>query len=336
MSFPASFDRTTKIISAIVCFGLLAVVVAVHNLVTACLSLLVLAMCVAYSPRGYVVRGRSILVKRLAGTVRIPLDGVREARRATPDDFRGCIRLWGSGGLFGYYGVFSTNNLGKSTWYVTNRSNSIVVITDAKTLLFSPDDTDAFLTAIQPAAPQLAKANVAPAAITPRSFGPGKIVGIGVALVALGLVAVATSYSPGPPSYTLTGESLTIHDRFCPVTLQASNVDIDGIRIIDLDRNTEWRPARRTNGFANSHYQSGWFQAANGEKVRLYRAGSSRVVLLPSSGAGSPVLYQVADPEMFVEQLRATWGRPARSANTEPCKRGKMDSPCAVRSPSLS
>jgi hypothetical protein len=152
MTFSASYDRNTKIISAIVCLGLLAVIVAVHNFVLTSLSLLVIFLCFAYSPRGYLFAGRSILVKRLAGTARVPLDELREARRATPDDFRGGIRLWGSGGLFGYYGLFSTTKLGKSTWYVTNRSNSVVVVTAAKTVLFSPDGAEEFLAAIRAAA----------------------------------------------------------------------------------------------------------------------------------------------------------------------------------------
>jgi hypothetical protein len=61
--------------------------------------------------------------------------------------------LGGSGGLFGYYGLFSTSKLGRSTWYVTNKSNSVVVITAAKTVLLSPDDPDAFLATLATYAP---------------------------------------------------------------------------------------------------------------------------------------------------------------------------------------
>jgi hypothetical protein len=308
MQFSASFDRTTKIISGLVCLILLAVVIVVHNFVAAVLSLFVLAMCVAYSPRRYVLDGRSILIKRLAGTVRISLDDLREIRRATPHDFRGCIRLWGSGGLFGYYGIFSTDKLGKSTWYVTNRANSIVLITTAKTVLISPNDADAFLRAVQPAVPKLETYPAPAFDAPPRSSGLAKIAVIAVTAAVLGLVAVAMSYSPGPPTYTLTNESLTIHDRFYPVTLHASGVDLTGLRIIDLNQNAEWRPTRRTNGFANPHYQSGWFQVANGEKVRLYSARGSRLVLLPAIGGGEPVLYQAEDPDAFLRELRAAWG----------------------------
>jgi hypothetical protein len=153
MSFSASFDRTTKILSTVVCLGLLAVILAVHSVMLASLSLLVMLLGYAYSPRGYRLEGRALLVTRLAGTVRIALDGIREVRCATPEDYRSYIRLWGSGGLFGYYGLFRTAKLGKSTWYMTNRSRGVVVITAAKTVIVSPDDTNGFLAAIQAAAP---------------------------------------------------------------------------------------------------------------------------------------------------------------------------------------
>ena len=84
------------------------------------------------------------------------------------------------------------------------------------------------------------------------------------------VVAFALLYSPGPPSCTLTPLSLTIHDRFYPVTLQADSVDAEHIRLIDFGVDTEWRPTARTNGFANSHYRSGWFRVASGKTVRMY------------------------------------------------------------------
>ena len=123
------------------------------------LALIVTLISFAYSPRGYAVADRSIIVRRMAGQVRIPLDEVRELRRSTDDDLRGCIRLRGSGGLFGYYGLFRSSKLGEFTEYVTNRSNSVVLITGSKTVLFSPDDVDGFLNAIRAIAPVSASAS---------------------------------------------------------------------------------------------------------------------------------------------------------------------------------
>jgi hypothetical protein len=153
VTFSASYDRVTKIVSVGLCLLLLAIIVVTHILVVAAPLLFIILVSYAYSPRGYVIADRSILVQRLAGQVSIALDDVREARRATPDDFRGSIRLWASGGLFGYYGLFHTAKLGRSVWYVTNRNNRVVVITGSKTVLFSPDDVEGFLNAIRALAP---------------------------------------------------------------------------------------------------------------------------------------------------------------------------------------
>jgi hypothetical protein len=105
----------------------------------------------------------------------------------------------------------------------------------------------------------------------------------------------------------LTPQSLTIHDRFYPVTLPAASVDIEHIRVIDVGVDTEWRPRGRTNGFANGHYRSGWFRLAGGKTVRLYQAGSGRLVLLPPKGDGAAVLLEARDPEKFLREVRREW-----------------------------
>jgi Bacterial PH domain len=153
VTFSASYDRVTKSISALVCLFLLAVMAATHSLVFCVLAVLLILVSYAYSPRGYVIADRSIAVQRLAGRPRIALDDVRELRRATPDDSSGAIRLWGSGGLFGYYGLFSSAKLGKFTAYVINRNNKVLVVSGSKTVLFSPDDVAGFLNAIRAFAP---------------------------------------------------------------------------------------------------------------------------------------------------------------------------------------
>jgi len=316
MPFTASYDSFTKILSALVCLGLLAVIIATHNPVISILAIVVILISFAYSPRGYVLSDRSILVRRLAGPARIPLEDVREVRRSTPEDSRGCIRLWGSGGFFGYYGLFTSAKLGKFTGYVSNRNNSVVVVTGSKTALFSPDDVDGFLAAIRVTAPVQASSPVPVLAAQRRSPALPATIGIVIGMAAIGVVVAASSYSPGPPSYTLTSAALTIHDRFYPVTLRADAVDVSQIRVVDLSADPDWRPTRRTNGFANSHYQSGWFRVANGEKIRLYRSGGQRLVLLPAKSGGATVLYQAEDPDRFAGEVRAVWtGQAQAQAN---------------------
>lgn len=151
--FKASYDLATKIISTVVCLGMLVLIVFVHNRIAGSVAILALLLGYSYSPRGYVVSGQFIVIKRLIGDVWVLLGAVREVRPAAADDFRGGIRLWGSGGLFGYYGLFSTTKLGKCTWYVTNRKHAVVMLGEWKTIVLSPDDMSGFIGAVRQAAP---------------------------------------------------------------------------------------------------------------------------------------------------------------------------------------
>ena len=313
-SLAAPYDQTTKIISgAVILLGVIFVY-ATKNLFVAGLWLALIAGAFAYSPRGFAILERCIVVKRLVGNVRIPLEQVREARVTARDDFRGCIRLWGNGGLFGYYGLFRTSKLGKCSFYITNRTLSVVVVTAAKTVVVSPDDVAGFLIALHAAVP-------VPPAPTPEAVpdsggsgtlgsGFSKYAGAAIAVTVIAVVAAALLYSPGPPRYTLTADSLTIRDRFYPVTLNAAAVDIGHIQVVDPDVDTGWRPTLRTNGFSNFHYHAGWYRVANGQEIRMYKSDGRRLVLLPPKGKGNAVLMEVADPDRFVRELRDKWPQP--------------------------
>ncbi len=135
----------------------------------------------------------------------------------------------------------------------------------------------------------------------------GKLIAGVVVIGAISLAAFAGLYAPGPPGYTLTPETLSIHDRFYPVTLNRTAVDVDRIRIVDLAVDTDWQPTLRTNGFASVHYRSGWFRVADGKTIRLYSAHGNRLVLLPGVGNGPTVLLETQEPEKFVQEVRQEW-----------------------------
>jgi hypothetical protein len=301
--FSASYDRLTKIISG-ACLAIVAAVgLLTGNPLIAAAILAIFGLTFLWAPLGYEIESGVLIVRRPIGRVRIPLDTVREARPVRSGDLDGCIRLWGSGGLFGYFGIFSTTKLGRSTWYCTRRDNMIVIVTDAKTLVLSPDDPASLLDAVGHApgaesGPPVTHHPVSRVAI---------VFGALFAAAVLGVLAFAFLYAPGPPAYTMSPDALTIHDRFYPVRVAASDVDLSSARIIDVTTDPVWRPAGRTNGFANSHYASGWFRVAGGQRVRMYRAGGTHLVLLPPKANGVPILFQAADPDRFLSDLRRIW-----------------------------
>jgi hypothetical protein len=116
-------------------------------------AILVVFLSYAYSPRGYEISGGSLTILRLIGNVQIGLDHVHEARTVGFGYLKWRVRIWGTGGLFGYYGLYYTAGLGKCTWYVTDRSKCVVLVTRDKTVVVSPDDVESFVTAIRAFAP---------------------------------------------------------------------------------------------------------------------------------------------------------------------------------------
>jgi hypothetical protein len=99
--------------SAAICVMLVVIAAATRSDLAAGVGVILIGLSYGYSPRRYTVSGRSVVVRRMIGDVRIPLDGAREIRAATAEDLEGAIRLWASGGLFGYYGLFRTSKLGR-------------------------------------------------------------------------------------------------------------------------------------------------------------------------------------------------------------------------------
>jgi hypothetical protein len=245
------------------------------------------------------------VIRRLIGNVRIPIAGIREVRIATRDDLSGSMRVFGSGGLFGYYGLFRNSKLGTSNWYVTDRSHSVVLVSDSGTAIVSPDDSAGFIASLGKPVPK-GGADWSTVGAHGGS-GRGWIAAVSL-IIGAAITGAVLLYAPGPPGYTLTKNALEIHDRFFPVTLNAASVDVGNVRVIDIDKETGWRPVLRVGGVGTLHYRAGWFRVSGGQKVRMYRADSKRVVLLPLKGDGVPVLLETKDPEKFVAEVQQEWG----------------------------
>ena len=145
-----------------------------------------------------------------------------------------------------------------------------------------------------------------------RQSGPGGGLRRGLMPVAIGIpvilfIAVPLLYSPGSPKYTITSEGLTIHDMLYPVTIKSADMDIEHIKVVDIGVDPHWHLTERTNGFGGLRYRAGWFRVAGGEKVRMYRTTSQRLVLLPPKGQNAPVLLEVKQPDAFIQEVRQAW-----------------------------
>jgi hypothetical protein len=96
-----------------------------------------------FAPRRFEVDDGRLRVRRRGfGGKEFGLEG--QAKRVEPSRLLG-IRLLGSGGAFGWYGLFWNRSLGRYRAYVTDRSRIVEVGTDQGMVVLSPDDPDRFL-----------------------------------------------------------------------------------------------------------------------------------------------------------------------------------------------
>lgn len=95
-----------------------------------------------YAPQKYIVQNGALFIVRPINKIEIPLSDIKEARLISRAELGTLFRIWGSGGFFGYFGVFRSTRIGKIRLYTTRRDNRILInTTDDERILLSPDDT---------------------------------------------------------------------------------------------------------------------------------------------------------------------------------------------------
>jgi hypothetical protein len=110
-------------------------------------GLVILGISALFTVRGYELRGRELLVRRLCWDTRVSLEGLREAY-ADPEAMRSAIRLMGNGGLYSFSGWFRNRRLGRFRAFVTDPARSVVLVFKDRKVLVTPDRPAEFLRAL--------------------------------------------------------------------------------------------------------------------------------------------------------------------------------------------
>jgi hypothetical protein len=150
MEYRTSLDNRAKFIT-VVCFLLFAylvyknpVLVNIPPWIRILLTILYFVTFVGaylYAPNKYIVKSGMLIIVRPIKRIIIPLADIKEVRLLNKEELGTLIRMFGSGGLFGYYGTFKSTRMGKLKLYTTRRNNRIMLTTvDEERILISPDD----------------------------------------------------------------------------------------------------------------------------------------------------------------------------------------------------
>ena len=146
----ARFDKIATIVSIIVtllliCLSIFFILISPEAWFISIAMILILLVSYLLSPKRYVFKGSNLIIEKVIGTkIIIPLNEVegyvfiQNFAKLKP------LRALGNGGLFGYYGFFSTSKYGNINCQLRNFKNVFIIKSKKGTYAISPLETEKF------------------------------------------------------------------------------------------------------------------------------------------------------------------------------------------------
>lgn len=110
----------------------------------------IIFLAVFFGVYGYRIQDGELNIIRLGRSKNIPLSGIKSIE-FKPNAMKSSVRKFGIGGLFSYSGMFSNQLLSTYKAYATHSKKTVVIITDKKLLVVSPDDPEEFIRSVREA-----------------------------------------------------------------------------------------------------------------------------------------------------------------------------------------
>jgi hypothetical protein len=129
--------------------------------------------------------------------------------------------------------------------------------------------------------------------------------GIIMAVILLGLIGLFAffGYQANHLSVTVNEQGLDIspgmYSRFIP----KENIDVSGVKVLNLELDKDYQLKVRTNGGGFPGYSVGWFKLQNQEKALAFVTDRSSVIYIPTTENFS-VLFSVREADLMKEKLQ--------------------------------
>ena len=144
--FDTQMDNVVKIITTIIHFSILPIpffLYANSGLYDTIVLVLLLGttFLLAYllRPFEYVVDEHKIVIRKNIFAKKIPFENIASITTVNYKELKIRLRLWGSGGLWGWFGIFLSAEYGKINLQITKKNNLLLITTkDDKHIVLSP------------------------------------------------------------------------------------------------------------------------------------------------------------------------------------------------------
>ena len=136
------------IIASVVCLALLiyaAIAIWKAGLIAVTITYIILGLLALWVlcniPRYLIVDSKSIIIIHPIGQTTIRKADITEITPLAPQDIKGSLRIFGSGGFFGWYGIFSNTKIGRYRLYSGDCKNLYLIRTIKSAYVISCKNT---------------------------------------------------------------------------------------------------------------------------------------------------------------------------------------------------
>lgn len=108
--------------------------------------IIILVITYGFSPKGYAFEDRKLVIYRPFQNKFFATEDILNVSLVDRKELKNSLRVFGVGGLFGYFGLFRNSRYGTMIWYATRRDQFVVIErSNGKTIVLSPNDPNSFV-----------------------------------------------------------------------------------------------------------------------------------------------------------------------------------------------
>lgn len=157
MTYKTSLDKLAKIVTVAITVLFFIIIVVEFTLVRneeisfaifiTILFALIYFGLFSFRPISYKLTENNLIIHRPLSDVKIDRSEIKGVEQLEKSTLSLAVRIFGVGGLFGYWGKFSNAKLGTMTWYATRKTNAVLVTTiHNKKIILTPNEPERFVT----------------------------------------------------------------------------------------------------------------------------------------------------------------------------------------------
>lgn len=156
MTYKTYLDNLAKLVTMVVTIVFAVIIVVQISLIndevqsvpifTTTLFLFIYFGTFFFRPVSYILIPDQLIIHRPLSNIKILRTDIKTVEHIDKYDLKWSLRIFGVGGLFGYWGKFRNKKLGSMTWYATRRNNVVLVTTiHQKKIILTPNEPEKFV-----------------------------------------------------------------------------------------------------------------------------------------------------------------------------------------------